>query len=69
MTIAAIAGTIFAWAMIALQLLTGFAVIGWTGDNMVVERETAPGPFWFAIVLQTLIALGLSSLITVSFVF
>ena len=49
---------IFSALIIALELFTGFAVIGWTGDYMMVEREKSPGPFWFAIVVQLLIFVG-----------
>jgi hypothetical protein len=49
---------IFSAFIIALELFTGFAVIGWTGDNMLVEKEKSPGPYWFAITVQLLIFVG-----------
>ena len=42
--------------VLALQLFSGFAVIGWTGDYMMVEKEKSPGPYWFAIALQLLVS-------------
>ncbi|MDP1561588.1 MAG: hypothetical protein Q8M16_09345 [Pirellulaceae bacterium] len=44
--------------MIALELFTGFAVIGWAGDFMVVQKEKSPGPYWFAIIIQLLSFVG-----------
>ncbi len=49
---------IFAAFMIALELFTGFAVIGWAGDFMVVQKEKSPGPYWFAIIIQLLSFVG-----------
>ncbi|MEM7456348.1 MAG: hypothetical protein AAF456_18525 [Planctomycetota bacterium] len=57
---------LFSIFIIALELFTGFAVIGWTGDNMLVERARSPGPYWFAIVLHVLIAIGLPALIHIA---
>ncbi|MEM7782890.1 MAG: hypothetical protein AAF939_13760 [Planctomycetota bacterium] len=59
----AIGFTIFALFVIGLELFTGFAMIGWTGDYMVVEREKSPGPFWFTIILHMLVGFGLPLLI------
>jgi hypothetical protein len=47
----------FSIFIVALELFTGCALIGWTGDNMVVQREKSPGPYWFAIVLHSLIGI------------
>ena len=38
-----------------LQLWTGFAVVGWSGNIALVDRRTKPGPYWFVIALQTLL--------------
>lgn len=46
-------------SIIVLELLTGFALIGWTGDSMLVERAKSPGPYWFAIVLHAAIGIAL----------
>ena len=43
--------------IIVLELFTGFALMGWSGDNAVVSRETAPGPYWFTMALH--IAVGI----------
>ena len=63
MTIAFIAFAIF---IIAIELFTGCAIIGWTGDNMVVEREKSPGPYWFAVILHALIGVLLPILYLVT---
>lgn len=41
--------------IIALEVYTGFALIGWAGDNLLVERAKSPGPYWFVITLHSLI--------------
>ncbi len=38
---------------------SGIAVVGWTGDNMVIEREKSPGPYWFTMTLHTFVGLTL----------
>jgi hypothetical protein len=42
----------FTAAMIALQFFIGSAIVGWAGDNMVVDRSEKPGPYWFSIAIQ-----------------
>ena len=44
--------------IICLEPLTGVALIGLAGDEMLVEREKSPGPYWFAIALHFLIGIG-----------
>ncbi len=51
--------SVFSVFIIGLELFTGCAIIGWAGDNMVVERQKAPGPYWFAITLHCLVGIGL----------
>ncbi len=53
-----IAVGLFLFFVIGLELYTGFAFLGWAGDNRVVEREKSPGPYWFAISFHLLIAIG-----------
>jgi hypothetical protein len=45
-------------SIIVLELYTGFAVAGWPGDGMVLDRTKTPGPFWFVLVLQIIIVVG-----------
>lgn len=40
------------YGIFVLELWTGFAYIGWLGANGVIERETHPGPYWYAMVLH-----------------
>ncbi len=47
----------FSACIICLELLTGFALIGLAGNEMLVEREKSPGPYWFAIALHFLIGI------------
>ena len=54
---------VFSILIIGLELFTGFVIIGWTGDNMVVERKRHPGPYWFGIILHVIVAVGLPLLI------
>ena len=63
MLIATIATCLFSLGMIFLELMFGLAVIGWTGDNMVVEREKTPGPFWFAIIVHALVGIGFPTML------
>jgi hypothetical protein len=51
--------------MTALQLATGIAVIGWSGDWMLVHRAKSPGPCWFAITVYVLCEIGVPILILV----
>jgi hypothetical protein len=53
----AIAWFLFSIGVIALELYTGCAIVGWTGDNMVVQRHTSPGPYWFAVFLHVLVGI------------
>ena len=55
--------SVFSILIIGLELFTGFVIIGWTGDNMVVERKRHPGPYWFGIILHVIVAVGLPLLI------
>lgn len=57
---------LFALGILLFELLTGFAVIGWSGDKMILERAKSPGPYWFTIVLHGLIGLGLPLLVLLS---
>ncbi|WP_419193926.1 hypothetical protein [Novipirellula herctigrandis] len=45
---------ISAFATYVLQLWTGVAFAGWSGDDSLVERSKSPGPYWFVMTLQTL---------------
>ncbi|TWT65083.1 hypothetical protein [Allorhodopirellula solitaria] len=38
-----------------LQLWSGFAVAGISGDQVLVDRRTRPGPYWFIMAIQTMI--------------
>ena len=62
----ALIGLLFALAIITVELFTGFAVIEWSGDRMVVQRTKSPGAYWFTIVLHCLIGLGLPLLVLLS---
>jgi len=37
----------------ALELWTGFAVVGWPGENALIDRRTKPGPYWLVMAVQT----------------
>lgn len=44
-----------------LELWTGCAIAGWAGGNAIVRRDESPGPYWFAMAMQTavLVVIGL----------
>ena len=50
---------IVAACVLLAELWTGIAVVGWSGDNMVVERSKSPGPYWFTMAIHTLIGVSL----------
>lgn len=50
-------------ATYVLELWTGIAVAGWSGDYSLVEREKSPGPYWFVMILQTLVLIVVPVLI------
>ncbi|MEM8670915.1 MAG: hypothetical protein AAGG48_25530 [Planctomycetota bacterium] len=50
---ALIAIAALAVAAYILQLWTGIAVAGWSGEQSLIEREKSPGPYWFVMTLQT----------------
>ena len=54
----AIGFCIFSLLIIVMELLTGCALVGWSGDNVVVEREKAPGPYWFTVALHSFAGLA-----------
>ncbi|NNE00567.1 MAG: hypothetical protein HKN47_24905 [Pirellulaceae bacterium] len=49
-----------------LQLCTGFAVAGWTGDHALIDRRKKPGPYWFVMALQTLLLIIVPTLIALA---
>ena len=38
-----------------VQLWTGVAVIGGSGEQPLLERNKRPGPYWFVMAIQTLV--------------
>lgn len=42
-------------ATYALQIWTGVAVAGWTGDQSLIRRSKTPRQYWFVMGLQTLV--------------
>ena len=44
---------LFALAIYTLEHWTGVAVVGWAGDNSLIERQKGPGPYWLVMALQT----------------
>lgn len=49
-----------------LELWTGFAVAGWSGENALVDRRTKPGPYWFVMAIQALVLVGVPTLIALA---
>ena len=46
-----------------LELWTGIAMAGWSGEKSLVYRQKTPGPYWFVMFLQTAIFLGVPALL------
>ena len=57
---------VIAIATYLLQLWTGIAVAGWAGDQLFVEREKSPGPYWFVMALQTAVLIAIPVLIALN---
>lgn len=38
--------------MVIVELITGHAVVGWSGRMMLASRRKLPGPYWFSILLH-----------------
>ncbi|TWU17946.1 hypothetical protein [Allorhodopirellula heiligendammensis] len=49
-----------------LQLWSGFAIAGISGNNMLVDRRTKPGPYWFIMALQTVIFFAIAIVTTLN---
>ena len=62
----AVAALVVSLGIIVLELFSGFALIGWTGDRMLVERAKSPGPYWFTIVLHAAIGIAIPLLFLVA---
>ena len=50
---------IIAVATYVLQLWTGIAFAGWSGEQSLIERAKNPGPYWFVMALQTLVLVAI----------
>ena len=57
---------IIAIATYILQLWTGIAVAGWSGNHSLIERAKAPGPYWFVMALQTAVLIAIPVLIAMN---
>lgn len=49
-----------------LELWTGIAVAGWSGEQSLIEREKKPGPYWFVMALQTMVLIVVPILIAMN---
>jgi hypothetical protein len=67
MILALLGFDLFLILIIALELYTGFAWCGWTGDNMVIEKEKHPGPYWLTIGIHLFILIALPILATLAY--
>ncbi|QEG39436.1 hypothetical protein [Roseimaritima ulvae] len=43
----------------SIELWTGIAVKGWSGDQALVHRDRHPGPYWFVMALQMVVLFGI----------
>jgi hypothetical protein len=51
--------SIVASFVLVAELWTGIAVVGVSGDDMFVEREKSPGPYWFTMTIHIAVGVGL----------
>jgi hypothetical protein len=54
--------SIVAFCVLVAEFWTGIAVVGWSGDKMVIERRKSPGPYWFTMAIHTVIGVGIALL-------
>ena len=45
--------------ILAAEFWLGVAVVGFSGDRIIIERANAPGPYWLMMALHTVIGVGL----------
>ena len=53
--------------MTVLELITGFAIVGWPGNNKVISRAEVPGQYWLLVATHSLFGIGLPILLIVAF--
>ncbi len=51
------------FCILVAEFWTGFAVIGFSGDDMLIDRKKSPGPYWLVMAIQTAIGVGLPLLL------
>ncbi|MEL7500797.1 MAG: hypothetical protein AAFN77_24605 [Planctomycetota bacterium] len=51
-------GTI-SFLILGAEFYLGMAVTGWQGDDIIVERNKAPGLYWMWMALHTTVCIGL----------
>ncbi len=57
---------IVAIATYVLQLWTGFAVAGWSGEQSLIERAKSPDSYWFVMASQAAVLIEISVLIALN---
>lgn len=55
--------TVVSLMTLGAEFYFGVAVVGWQGDDIVVDRRKAPGPYWAWMTLHTTIGIGLPVLL------
>ena len=51
--------SVVAFCVLVAEFWTGNAVVGLSGEDMLIEREKSPSSYWFMMALHTLIGVGL----------
>ena len=51
--------SIVAFCVLVAEFWTGVAVVGLTGDYMVIEREKSASGYWFVMAIHMFIGVGL----------
>lgn len=51
--------SVISLVVLVAEVWTGFAVVGWSGDRMIVERAKTPGQYWFWMSLHTVAGIGI----------
>ena len=51
--------TLVSVCILVAEFWTGIAVVGWQGDQPILERSKSPGPYWFTMILHTIAGVGM----------
>ncbi len=47
------------FCILVAEFWTGFAVVDFSGDDMLIDRRKSPGPYWLMMAIHTAGSVGL----------